>query len=62
MDCLTKWQSTKVQKVQNYKSTKQKSTKIQKHKNAKYAKYANMQKNEKTWIKTSEFSLVLKYS
>ena len=30
MDCLTKWQSTKVQKVQKYKTEKYKNTKMQK--------------------------------
>ena len=55
MDCPTKWQSTKIQKVQKYKKNspvpaistkkqnrvKQKKYKTEKYKNLKNTKYAN---------------------
>ena len=38
MDCLTKWQSTKVQKCKKYKTTKLQKYKTEKYRNTKTQK------------------------
>ena len=52
MDCLNKWQSTKVQKVQKYKTRKVQKYKTAKYKNAKNAKKWKKCKNVKNIKKT----------